>query len=117
MILGSFGSTGKCCRSRDPSDPRKMLSVKGSFGSPGNALAADPSERKANLDYCVEQLRLADFLHVRIPISQILIVVFRCLVVLCFKRFLRFEGGEGTFLLTSHKDIIIDVAAGIAVLP
>ena len=38
MILGSFGSTGKCCRSRDHSDPRKMLSVKGSFGSPENAV-------------------------------------------------------------------------------
>ncbi len=34
-----------------------------------NALAADPSERKANLDYCVEQLRLADFLHARCAVN------------------------------------------------
>ncbi len=30
-----------------------------------NALAADPEERKKNLDYCVEQLRLADYLGAR----------------------------------------------------
>ncbi len=30
-----------------------------------NALAADPDERKANMDYCVEQLRLADFVGAR----------------------------------------------------
>ncbi|MBP1584237.1 MAG: sugar phosphate isomerase/epimerase [Lachnospiraceae bacterium] len=30
-----------------------------------NALAADPDERKANMDYCIAQLRLADFLGAR----------------------------------------------------
>ena len=30
-----------------------------------NALASDPVERKSNMDYCVEQLRLADFLGAR----------------------------------------------------
>ena len=34
-----------------------------------NALAADPSERKANMDYCVEQVRLADFLHARCAVN------------------------------------------------
>ena len=30
-----------------------------------NALAADPDERKKNMDYCVEQLRLADYVGAR----------------------------------------------------
>ena len=34
-----------------------------------NALAADPDERKANMDYCVEQLRLADFLGARCAVN------------------------------------------------
>ena len=34
-----------------------------------NALAADPAERKANTDYCVEQLRLADFLGARCAVN------------------------------------------------
>jgi sugar phosphate isomerase/epimerase len=34
-----------------------------------NALAADPDERKANMDYCVEQLRLADFLNARCAVN------------------------------------------------
>jgi sugar phosphate isomerase/epimerase len=34
-----------------------------------NAMAADPAERKANRDYCVEQLRLADFLHARCAVN------------------------------------------------
>ena len=34
-----------------------------------NALAADSSERKANMDYCVEQLRLADFLNARCAVN------------------------------------------------
>nr|MCR5127482.1 sugar phosphate isomerase/epimerase [Lachnospiraceae bacterium] len=34
-----------------------------------NALAADPAERKANTDYAVEQLRLADFLHARCAVN------------------------------------------------
>ncbi len=34
-----------------------------------NALAADPDERKANLDYCVKQLRLADFLGARCAVN------------------------------------------------
>ena len=34
-----------------------------------NALAADPAERKANMDYCVEQLRLADFLNARCAVN------------------------------------------------
>ncbi|MCR4787705.1 MAG: sugar phosphate isomerase/epimerase [Lachnospiraceae bacterium] len=34
-----------------------------------NALAADTSERKANTDYCVEQLRLADFLNARCAVN------------------------------------------------
>lgn len=34
-----------------------------------NALAKDPAERKANLDYCVEQLRLADFLGARCAVN------------------------------------------------
>ena len=34
-----------------------------------NALAADPEERKANTDYCVEQLRLADFLKARCAVN------------------------------------------------
>ncbi|MBO4900362.1 MAG: sugar phosphate isomerase/epimerase [Lachnospiraceae bacterium] len=34
-----------------------------------NALSADPAERKANMDYCVEQVRLADFLHARCAVN------------------------------------------------
>ncbi len=34
-----------------------------------NALAADQAERRANMDYCVEQLRLADFLHARCAVN------------------------------------------------
>ena len=34
-----------------------------------NALAADPDERKANVDYCVEQLRLADYLNARCAVN------------------------------------------------
>ncbi|MBO4399054.1 MAG: sugar phosphate isomerase/epimerase [Lachnospiraceae bacterium] len=34
-----------------------------------NALAADPAERAANMDYCVNQLRLADFLHARCAVN------------------------------------------------
>ncbi len=30
-----------------------------------NALSSDPAERKANMDYCVEQLRMADFIGAR----------------------------------------------------
>ncbi len=35
-----------------------------------NALSLDEAERKANMDYCVEQLRLADFLHARFPFHR-----------------------------------------------
>ena len=34
-----------------------------------NALAADPEERKRNRDYCVEQLRLADYLGARCAVN------------------------------------------------
>ncbi len=34
-----------------------------------NALAADPRERRKNMDYCVEQLKLADFLHARCAVN------------------------------------------------
>ncbi len=34
-----------------------------------NALAADEGERKANMDYCVEQLRLADYLGARCAVN------------------------------------------------
>ena len=34
-----------------------------------NALAADPEERKKNRDYCVEQLRLADYLGARCAVN------------------------------------------------
>ena len=34
-----------------------------------NALVADEDERKANMDYCVEQLRLADFLGARCAVN------------------------------------------------
>ena len=34
-----------------------------------NALAADPEERRRNTDYCVEQLRLADFLGARCAVN------------------------------------------------
>ena len=34
-----------------------------------NALAADEAERKANMDYCVEQLRMADFLNARCAVN------------------------------------------------
>ena len=34
-----------------------------------NALSLDPEERKANMDYCVEQLRLADYLGARCAVN------------------------------------------------
>ena len=34
-----------------------------------NALSPDPAERKANMDYCVNQLRLADFLNARCAVN------------------------------------------------
>lgn len=34
-----------------------------------NALSSDPDERKANMDYCVEQLRLADFIGARCAVN------------------------------------------------
>ncbi len=34
-----------------------------------NALSSDPDEKKANMDYSVEQLRLADFLHARCAVN------------------------------------------------
>ena len=34
-----------------------------------NALAKDPDERRKNMDYCVEQLRLADFLGARCAVN------------------------------------------------
>ncbi|MCR4792934.1 MAG: sugar phosphate isomerase/epimerase [Lachnospiraceae bacterium] len=34
-----------------------------------NALSPDPDERKKNMDYCVEQLRLADFLGARCAVN------------------------------------------------
>jgi sugar phosphate isomerase/epimerase len=34
-----------------------------------NALASDPAERKKNTDYCVEQLRLADYLNARCAVN------------------------------------------------
>lgn len=34
-----------------------------------NALSRDPDERKKNMDYCVEQLRLADFLNARCAVN------------------------------------------------
>ena len=34
-----------------------------------NALASDPDERKANMDYCVEQLRLADRIGARCAVN------------------------------------------------
>ncbi len=34
-----------------------------------NALSMDDAEKKANMDYCVEQLRLADFLHARCAVN------------------------------------------------
>ncbi|MBO4864658.1 MAG: sugar phosphate isomerase/epimerase [Eubacterium sp.] len=34
-----------------------------------NALSQDPAERKVNMDYCVEQLRLADFLGARCAVN------------------------------------------------
>ena len=34
-----------------------------------NALSKDPDERRANMDYCVEQLRLADFLNARCAVN------------------------------------------------
>lgn len=34
-----------------------------------NALASDPKERSDNMDYCVEQLRLADFLGARCAVN------------------------------------------------
>jgi sugar phosphate isomerase/epimerase len=34
-----------------------------------NALAQDPDESKVNMDYCVEQLRLADFLNARCAVN------------------------------------------------
>ena len=34
-----------------------------------NALSPDPDERRVNMDYCVEQLRLADFLNARCAVN------------------------------------------------
>lgn len=34
-----------------------------------NALASDPEERRKNIDYCVEQLRMADFLGARCAVN------------------------------------------------
>lgn len=34
-----------------------------------NALSADENEQKTNMDYCVNQLRLADFLHARCAVN------------------------------------------------
>lgn len=34
-----------------------------------NALSMDDAEKKVNMDYCVEQLRLADFLHARCAVN------------------------------------------------
>ncbi len=34
-----------------------------------NALCADSDERRANMDYCVEQLRMADFLNARCAVN------------------------------------------------
>ncbi len=34
-----------------------------------NALASDPNERRANMDYCVRQLRMADFLGARCAVN------------------------------------------------
>ncbi len=34
-----------------------------------NALSTDPAEKKANMDYSAEQLRLADFLHARCAVN------------------------------------------------
>ncbi|MBR4342493.1 MAG: TIM barrel protein [Lachnospiraceae bacterium] len=34
-----------------------------------NALAADPNEFKTNVDYCVEQLKLADYVHARCAVN------------------------------------------------
>ena len=34
-----------------------------------NALSLDSEERKANRDYCVEQLRMADYLHARCAVN------------------------------------------------
>ncbi len=34
-----------------------------------NALSMNPDEKKANMDYCVEQLRLADFLNARCAVN------------------------------------------------
>ena len=34
-----------------------------------NALSADPDEEKANMDYCVEQLRLADYIGARCAVN------------------------------------------------
>ena len=34
-----------------------------------NALSADPGERRANMDYCVEQLRMADYLGARCAVN------------------------------------------------
>ncbi len=34
-----------------------------------NALCSDPDERRTNMDYCVEQLRLADYLNARCAVN------------------------------------------------
>ncbi len=34
-----------------------------------NALSSDPSEQRSNMDYCVEQLRLADYLNARCAVN------------------------------------------------
>ena len=60
-------------------DERKIIAYKDAAEKAGltiaevgiwrNALAGDPDERKANMDYCVNQLRLADFLCARCAVN------------------------------------------------
>ncbi|MBP5602370.1 MAG: sugar phosphate isomerase/epimerase [Treponema sp.] len=60
-------------------DERKIIAYKEAAEKAGltiaevgiwrNALASDPDERKSNMDYCVNQLRLADFLGARCAVN------------------------------------------------
>ena len=60
-------------------DEKKIISYKEAAEKAGltiaevgiwrNALAGDPEERKTNMDYCVNQLRLADFLGARCAVN------------------------------------------------
>ncbi|MBP3272333.1 MAG: sugar phosphate isomerase/epimerase [Ruminococcus sp.] len=60
-------------------DENKILSYKAAAENKGlmiaevgiwrNAVAADETERRKNIDYCVEQLRLADFLGARCAVN------------------------------------------------